>query len=92
MPDIPTLREQGLPDYDMAGWFAVVAPAHLPDADVRRVYQAFAQGFAAPEVKAAMATQGNTITLMPPDQTAAYFRTETQKYARIVQGAGIQRV
>ena len=90
LPDLATAREQGLADYEIGGWFAAAGPAKLPVADVRRIYDALGKAFNAPEVKQAMATQNNKILLMPPDQTAAYFRSEMAKYAVIVRGAGLE--
>lgn len=90
LPDLATAREQGLADYEIGGWFAAAGPAKLPAADVRRIYDALGKAFNAPEVKQAMATQNNKILLMPPDQTAAYFRSEMAKYAVIVRGAGLE--
>ncbi|WP_189371551.1 Bug family tripartite tricarboxylate transporter substrate binding protein [Achromobacter spanius] len=90
LPDLATAREQGLVDYEIGGWFAAAGPAKLPAAEVRRVYDALGRAFNAPEVKQAMATQNNKILLMPPEQTAAYFRSEMAKYAVIVRGAGLE--
>ncbi|RTZ40042.1 tripartite tricarboxylate transporter substrate binding protein [Candidimonas sp. SYP-B2681] len=90
MPDLPTLAEQGLPDYDMAGWFAVVGPAGLPEAKVKEIYAAFTEAFNAPDVQKSMKTQGNTIQMMPPEDTARYFQSELNKYAAVVKSAGIE--
>ena len=90
LPDLPTLREQGLPDYEIGGWFAAAGPARLPAADVARIYAALGRAFDSPEVKQAMAAQNNRIVLMPPEQTVAYFRTEMAKYAAVVKGAGLE--
>ena len=49
-PEIPTMVEQGLPNYLVEGWFAVIGPAKLPPADVKRIRDAFAAAFATPEV------------------------------------------
>lgn len=89
-PEIPTIAEQGLADYDVAGWFAVVGPARLPAAEVRRVHEAFVAAFAAPEVKEAMARQGNEIDPTTPEAAAAFFRSELDKYARLVRKANVQ--
>jgi tripartite-type tricarboxylate transporter receptor subunit TctC len=90
LPDLPTAREQGLENYEIGGWFAAAGPAKLPAADVRRIYDALGRAFNSPEVKQAMAAQNNRILLMPPDQTAAYFRSEMAKYAVVVRGAGLE--
>lgn len=89
LPELPTLAEQGLPDYEINGWFAVVGPARLAAAEVARIHAAWTTASQTPEVREAMRKQGNVIDLTTPAAAAAFFRDERDKYARIVQGAGI---
>src|SRR5664279_1615375 len=55
LPDLPTIAEQGWPDVDVSGWFAVLGPARLPAAEVKRLHDAVVAAFADAEVRAAMA-------------------------------------
>jgi len=89
-PEIPTMVEQGLPNYVVEGWFAVIGPAKLPAADVKRIHDAFAAAFASPDVVDAMARQGNTINVSTPEFAADFFRTELVKYAKLVKQAGVE--
>ena len=89
-PEIPTLAEQGLPDYDAEAWFAVIGPARLPAAEVRRIHAGFTAALATPEMKEAMAKQGNTITPSTPEDATEFIRTELVKYARLVKQAGVK--
>ena len=89
-PDIPTIAEQGLPEYEIEGWFAVVGPAKLPADQVRRLHAAFVTAFAAPEVQEAMAKQGNTIRLTSSEAAGQFFRSELAKYAKLVKKAGVK--
>lgn len=89
-PDIPTIAEQGLANFDVEGWFAVIGPAKLPAADVRRIHAAFVAAFATPEVVENMARQGNTINPGTPEAAARYFRSEEAKYAKLVKQAGVK--
>jgi tripartite-type tricarboxylate transporter receptor subunit TctC len=89
-PEIPTLVEQGMPDYLVEGWFAVIAPAKLPAADVKRIHAGFAAAMAMPEVQEAMAKQGNVIKPSTPEAAVAFFKTEQDKYAKLVQKAGVK--
>lgn len=89
-PEIPTIAEQGLPNYDASGWFAVIAPAKLPAAEVKRLHAAFTAAFATPEVKEAMARQGNDIHPSTPEAAARFFRSETERYARLVKKSDIK--
>jgi tripartite-type tricarboxylate transporter receptor subunit TctC len=88
-PDIPTFVEQGIPDYKVEAWFAVVAPKNLPPADLARVHAAVVAAFNDPEVKDAMARQGNVINVGPADAAMPFFRSELAKYAAIVKKAGV---
>jgi tripartite-type tricarboxylate transporter receptor subunit TctC len=92
LPELPTLAEQGLSNYECSGWFAAVAPANLPEADVQRMYQALKEAFNAPEVQKRMQAQGNTIFAMDPAKTAAFFKSEMAKYAQIVKASGLEPV
>src|SRR5581483_11523889 len=89
-PDIPTMVEQGMPNYLVEGWFAVIGPAKLPQADVHRIHDAFVAAFNSPEVQEAMARQGNTINVSTPEYAAQFFRTELVKYADLVKKAGLE--
>ena len=89
-PDIPTIAEQGLPNYNMEGWFAVIGPAKLPPADVKRIHAAVVAAYAAPDVKDVMLKQGNSINPSSPEFAAQYFRTELAKYAQLVKKGGVE--
>ena len=89
-PDIPTFAEQGLPGYIVEAWFAVIGPKGLPPPEVQRIHSAVATAFADPEVKEAMARQGNVINVQPADKAMPFFRSELAKYAQIVKRAGIE--
>jgi len=89
-PDIPTIAEQGLPNYDVAGWFAVIGPARLPAAEVKRIHDAFESAFDSAEVRDAMARQGNDIKVSTPEAAARFFRSEAERYAKLVRKLGIR--
>jgi tripartite-type tricarboxylate transporter receptor subunit TctC len=89
LPELPTIAEQGFPEVDIAGWFAVIAPAKIPAAEVMRLHDAIVAAFAMPETKDAMARQENIINPMTPEASAQYFRSEQDRYARLVKKANI---
>ena len=88
-PEIPTIAEQGLPDFNVEGWFAVVGPARLPAAEVQRVHDAFVKAFTSPEVAEAMARQGNVIKPTSPEEAAKFFRSEAARYAQLARKANV---
>lgn len=89
-PTIPTFVEQGLSNYVVDGWFAVIGPKNLPPGDIKRVYAAFSAAFATTELKETMAKQGNTIVISSPESAAGFFRSELDKYAKLVKRAGVK--
>jgi tripartite-type tricarboxylate transporter receptor subunit TctC len=89
-PDVPTVVEQGMRDYVVEAWFAVIGPAKMKPEDVKRIHAAVVQAFAAPEVVEAMAKQGNTIKVSTPEEAARHFRSELAKYAAIVKQIGLE--
>jgi tripartite-type tricarboxylate transporter receptor subunit TctC len=88
-PDIPTSAEAGFPAYLVEGWTAVIGPKSLPAEQVKRINAAFVAAFATPEVKEAMAKQGNTINISTPEFAQKHFKDELVKYAAIVKRAGV---
>jgi tripartite-type tricarboxylate transporter receptor subunit TctC len=88
-PDIPTIAEQGLPNYSIEGWFAVVGPAKLPAEQIKRIHEAFVLAFAMPDVKEAMAKQGNEIHPSTPEAAAQFMRSEMARYAVLAKKSGI---
>jgi tripartite-type tricarboxylate transporter receptor subunit TctC len=89
-PTIPTFVEQGLSNYIVEGWFAVIGPKNLPAAEVKRIHTAFTIAFASAEVKESMGKQGNSITISTPEMAAAFFKSEVDKYAKLVKKAGVK--
>ncbi|GLC92823.1 MFS transporter [Cupriavidus sp. TA19] len=89
-PELSTIAEQGLPKYNVAGWFAVVGPAGMPAAEVKRVHDAFARAFTSPEVLEAMKKQGTQIEPGTPEAAASFFRSEASRYAALVKKANVK--
>ena len=89
-PEIPTFAEQGLPNYIVDAWFAVVGPKKLGPAEVKKAHDAVVAAFADPAVKDTMAKQGNVIDIGSSEQAQQYFKTEMAKYALLVKKAGLE--
>ncbi|WP_418128837.1 tripartite tricarboxylate transporter substrate binding protein [Variovorax sp. 278MFTsu5.1] len=88
-PDIPTIAEQGLPNYAVEGWFALIGPAKMQPADVARIHAAVVAAFSSAEVREAMDKQGNVVRPTTPEQAAGYFRSEAARYAALVKKAKV---
>jgi tripartite-type tricarboxylate transporter receptor subunit TctC len=89
-PEIATFAEQGLPDYVVEAWFAVLGPKGLQAAEARRINAALHTAFADAAVKEAMAKQGNVINISTPEVAQQFFRSELARYAALVKKAGVE--
>ena len=90
LPDVRTIAEQGLPRYGLEGWIAAIAPAGTPKAEVARLYHGFKTALAMPEARDALVAQGYEIKLMPPEPSAAFFRSELARMAQVVKSANVK--
>ena len=89
-PEIATFSEQGLNNFVVEAWFAVIGPKGMSAASVKKAHDAVVAAFDDPVVKETMAKQGNTIAISTPEQAQAAFRRELQKYATLVKKVGLE--
>ncbi len=89
-PEVPTFAEQGLSNFAVEAWFAVIGPKGMSPAAVRKVHAAVVVAFDDPAVKDTMAKQGNTINISSTEQAQAAFRSELAKYAALVKKVGLE--
>jgi tripartite-type tricarboxylate transporter receptor subunit TctC len=91
MPDLPTIDELGLKGFDTGVWFGLYAPAGTPKPVIDRLAQAANEAIRSEEVLAAFKTQGIDPLGSTPEAFAAYVKSEIEKWAKVVQAAGIKR-
>ena len=89
-PEVPTFVEQGLTDYVMEAWFAVIGPKGMSGADVKRIHDGVVAAFNDAAVRDTMAKQGNTIAISSPEQAQRSFQSELLRYAALVKKVGIE--
>jgi tripartite-type tricarboxylate transporter receptor subunit TctC len=90
MPEVPTVAESGVPGYSISTWYSVVAPAKTPPDIVNRLNQELVRALSLPDVKERMASLGAEIVGTGTEQTAAFFRSESEKYAKVAQATGMR--
>jgi tripartite-type tricarboxylate transporter receptor subunit TctC len=90
MPDVPTLAEQGLKDFDISLWFGVWAPAGTPPAIVQKLNAQIAAILQGAEVRDQFAKLGITPAPMKPDEFGRFVREQIETYRKIVKQADIQ--
>ena len=89
-PDIPTVAESGLPGFEAATWFGLVAPAAVPRDIIVRLNAESAAALNVPEVKERMAAQGLFVVANSVEQFADLLKSEIPRWAKVVKDAGIK--
>jgi tripartite-type tricarboxylate transporter receptor subunit TctC len=90
MPDVPTVAESGVPDYEFVIWFGVFAPAGTPPAVIARLNKAIVNSLALPDLQQQLATQGLEPRTSTPEALAKLLQADIAQWARIIKAAGIR--
>jgi len=90
LPDLPTLREAGLPNYSYAGWVGIAAPADTPRPVVAKAWTAISQVLLSDEGREFFAKVGAEPGGETPEAFDALARAEYEKWGRVVREAGIK--
>jgi tripartite-type tricarboxylate transporter receptor subunit TctC len=90
MPDVPTIAEAGVPGFSASGWVGIMAPAATPKPIIDLLNAEIGKALAAPEIRESWAKQGVTPLVMTPGEFGAFINAEIDKYARVVQTAGVK--
>lgn len=88
LPNVPTLAESGLKDFDASAWFGLLAPAGTPREVVTRVQQDVARILATPEMRERFAGQGAVPVPNTSEEFAAFIRSEIEKWSKVVKFSG----
>lgn len=92
LPDLPTMMEAGVPDFDVTTWIAVFAAGGTPRATAERLHKEIAAILAIPAVKERLSTFGIDIEAEGPDRLTALLKSDTERWGAVVQKAGIARI
>jgi tripartite-type tricarboxylate transporter receptor subunit TctC len=90
LKDVPTMAEVGLPQIETENWYGMVAPAKTPPEIVKKLHDAAVEAMKSPEVRQKLSVLGATLVGDTSEEFAAYIRSETEKWGKVVKAAGIQ--
>ena len=88
VPELPTMAEAGVPGFDIATWFGLLAPAGTPKDVVAKWNADVVKILDSPEMREKLTAQGAEPAPTSPAQFAAFIAAELPKYARIVKASG----
>jgi tripartite-type tricarboxylate transporter receptor subunit TctC len=90
MPDVPTMREVGFPEFEATNWGGYVVPAATPTAAVTRLNSELVRILKTAEIQEKFRAQGQTAVSSTPEQFASLLQSESARYSIIVKAAGIR--
>jgi len=89
-PNVPTIAESGLPDFDLSGWICLMAPARTSPAIIARINALIHQVLAEKEVTEAFAEQGLDVMPSSPEELASFMQREEQQWAGVLAKASVR--
>jgi tripartite-type tricarboxylate transporter receptor subunit TctC len=90
MPEVPTIAESGLPEYDATAWFTIGAPAKMPMDIVRKLNADIDAWIKSPDMQGKWRDMGVTPMGGSPETAAKFFASEIVKWNRVIKAAGIR--
>ena len=89
-PEIPTIAESGLPGYESAGWYGLIAPAATPREIISRLHRESVATLNNPKTKQILTSDGAEVVAGTPEEFSAFLKAEVAKWPKIIKEAGIQ--
>jgi tripartite-type tricarboxylate transporter receptor subunit TctC len=90
LPDVPTMVELGIADFESYNWQGIIAPAGTPTAVIAKLNAALNEVLLDPEVVKQISDTGSQVGGGSPEDFARFIASETAKWAKVIQSANIQ--
>lgn len=89
LPDVPSLQESGVRDFETVAWFGVVAPAGTPRDIINRLNAEVVKAIALPDVRKRLIEAGSDIVGNSPEAADRFLRDELEKWGKVVRAAKV---
>jgi len=89
-PEIPTMSEGGIKDFEMATWYGMLAPAGTPPELVARIQRDAARVLSDAETRERLTKMGVDLILNNPEEFRTYLNSEIARYTQIIKSAGLK--
>jgi tripartite-type tricarboxylate transporter receptor subunit TctC len=90
LPDVPTVAEQGLPDFEAQAWWGMLGPAGIPPEIVNRMNAELAKVLKIPAVQERLAQMGVQVTASRPEDFGKFIRNEVDRWGKVVRENNIK--
>jgi tripartite-type tricarboxylate transporter receptor subunit TctC len=88
LPDVPTVQEQGIKDFDTSIWFAFLVPAKTPKGVINKLNAEIVRELKLPEVRDFLISTGVEVAPSTPEELARFVKSEEAKYRKIIRVSG----
>jgi tripartite-type tricarboxylate transporter receptor subunit TctC len=88
LPNVGTVMEAGIPNYDVGSWYGLSVPAGTPKEIVSRLHAETVKLLALPDVKQRLDTSGFEVITSTPEQYGEFVRAEVERWAKVVKISG----
>ena len=88
LPDLPTMKEAGLPGYESSAWFGLASPAAVSREIIGKLNAEVVRIVKLSDVRRSLASQGADPLIMTPEEFGAFMKAETAKWAKTVIASG----
>ena len=89
LPNVPTIAEAGIPDYNATIWIGVMAPAGTPKAIVERLNGEINKILARPDIAESWRRQGTNTMVMSPQEFGTYIEWEIARWGKLIKANNI---
>jgi tripartite-type tricarboxylate transporter receptor subunit TctC len=90
LPEVPTIAEAGVPNYQATNWWGILAPAGTPKEIVDKVHAALAAAQDSPDTRKRLESEGADVVRMSPEEFGAFTVSEMEKWGKVVKESGIK--
>ena len=90
IPNVPTAAEAGLENFEVPIWYGILAPAATPREIITRLNGELTKALSSPDLKERLGAAGIEPRTSTPEEFAAFIRSETVRYAKVIKDAGIK--
>ena len=90
LPEVPSIQEAGVKEFETVAWFGIVAPAATPKQILARLNAETVKAIKLPDVTKRLLDAGSTIIGNSPEEADKFLRDEVDKWGKVVRAAGVK--
>ena len=88
MPDVPTVHESGLPNFEVVGWYGMLAPAKLPAPILSRLHTEVVRIVEQQKFRDSVSAEGGEVVTNTPEKFREFLRADIAKWAKVLKESG----